>query len=204
MPLELVRPGHARPDRRRRPSGADLLLSVARQRQPGAEGGRVGVALPLPLARLPDRRDAARLPVREAPLSSTSSSSTSPRSSSPRTGSTTTSRSGGRSPAPPSLALPVVLRRRVASPGSGSLFYAVHMGLGVVGWFVITILILRSRGRGLGRQFSALLATVDDDRRRSATSFSSRSRRSAATGPSSSSPSSASSTSSSRCCSASG
>jgi diguanylate cyclase (GGDEF)-like protein len=44
--------------------------------------------------------------------------------------------------------------------GSGSLFYAVQMSLGVVAWFVITVLILRSRGRGLGRQFSALLATL--------------------------------------------
>ncbi len=44
--------------------------------------------------------------------------------------------------------------------GSGSLSYAIQMALGVIAWFVITVLILRSRGRGLGRQFSALLATI--------------------------------------------
>jgi diguanylate cyclase (GGDEF)-like protein len=44
--------------------------------------------------------------------------------------------------------------------GSASLFYALHMAFGVIGWFVITVLILRSRGRGLGRQFSALMAMV--------------------------------------------
>ncbi len=48
----------------------------------------------------------------------------------------------------------------VALTGSGSLFYAVHMAIGVVAWLAITVLIFRSRGRGLGRQFSALLATV--------------------------------------------
>jgi diguanylate cyclase (GGDEF)-like protein len=48
----------------------------------------------------------------------------------------------------------------VALAGSGPLFYSIHMGLCAVGWFAITILILRSRARGLGRQFSALLATV--------------------------------------------
>ncbi|MGH9368504.1 MAG: diguanylate cyclase [Thermoanaerobaculia bacterium] len=48
----------------------------------------------------------------------------------------------------------------VSQAGSGSLFYAVHMALGVVGWFTITVFILRSRARGLGRQFSALLASA--------------------------------------------
>lgn len=44
--------------------------------------------------------------------------------------------------------------------GRGSLFYALHMGIGAVAWLVITILILRSRTRGLGRRFSALLALI--------------------------------------------
>ena len=57
------------------------------------------------------------------------------------------------------LALPVSFAV-VSLPGSGSVFSAAHMGLCAVGWFVITILILRSRARGLGRQFSALLATA--------------------------------------------
>ncbi|HTO88191.1 MAG TPA: GGDEF domain-containing protein [Thermoanaerobaculia bacterium] len=56
-------------------------------------------------------------------------------------------------------ALPVSLAV-VYGTGSGSLFYAVHMAFGAVAWFAITVLILRSRGRGLGRQFSALLAVI--------------------------------------------
>jgi diguanylate cyclase len=55
-------------------------------------------------------------------------------------------------------ALPVAFV--ISLTGVGSLFYAVHMAFGVIAWFVITVLILRSRGRGLGRQFSALLATI--------------------------------------------
>ncbi len=46
----------------------------------------------------------------------------------------------------------------VAALFSGSLFYAVHMVIGAVAWLVITLFILRSRARGLGRKFSALLA----------------------------------------------
>ncbi len=57
------------------------------------------------------------------------------------------------------LALPVSFAV-ISFAGSGSIFYAVHMGLCAIGWFAITILILRSRARGLGRQFSALLATL--------------------------------------------
>ncbi len=56
-------------------------------------------------------------------------------------------------------ALPVAVAL-VYFAGSGSLFYALHMAVGAIGWLVITILILRSRGRGLGRQFSALLAMI--------------------------------------------
>jgi diguanylate cyclase (GGDEF)-like protein len=44
--------------------------------------------------------------------------------------------------------------------GSGSLFYAIHMGLGACAWFVIATLIFRSRFPGLGKQFSGLLALV--------------------------------------------
>ncbi len=56
------------------------------------------------------------------------------------------------------LALPVSFSL-VWLAGSGALFQTLHMGIGAIGWFAITILILRSRARGLGRQFSALLAS---------------------------------------------
>jgi len=56
-------------------------------------------------------------------------------------------------------ALPISLAV-VYGAGSGSLFYVVHMALCAVAWFTIIILILRSRTRGLGRQFSALLAVA--------------------------------------------
>lgn len=39
-----------------------------------------------------------------------------------------------------------------------SLFFAIHMLIGAVAWGVLTVLILRSGTRGLGRQFSAALA----------------------------------------------
>src|SRR5262249_20411863 len=42
----------------------------------------------------------------------------------------------------------------------GSLFYAIHMSLLAVGWGLITILIFMSRGSGLGKQFSGLLALL--------------------------------------------
>jgi diguanylate cyclase (GGDEF)-like protein len=54
-------------------------------------------------------------------------------------------------------ALPVAFAVVSLAP-SGSFFHAVSTGLGSIGWFTITILILRSRARGLGRQFSAMLA----------------------------------------------
>ena len=41
---------------------------------------------------------------------------------------------------------------------SGSLFYAIHMAIGAVAWLLVTVLVLRSRVRGLGRPLSALLA----------------------------------------------
>lgn len=44
--------------------------------------------------------------------------------------------------------------------GSGSLFYSIHMGLEVVAWFLITVLILRSRSGGLGKQFAFVLAVI--------------------------------------------
>src|SRR5215467_6919981 len=37
----------------------------------------------------------------------------------------------------------------VAALFSGSTFYAVHMGIGAAAWFTITLLIMRSRARGL-------------------------------------------------------
>ena len=48
----------------------------------------------------------------------------------------------------------------VSLTGSGSLSDAAHMVVSVVAWCVISVLILRSRGRGLGRQFSAFLAIM--------------------------------------------
>jgi diguanylate cyclase (GGDEF)-like protein len=44
--------------------------------------------------------------------------------------------------------------------GAASLFYAVHMGLLTIGWAAVTILIFMSRGSGLGKQFSGLLAVL--------------------------------------------
>lgn len=41
---------------------------------------------------------------------------------------------------------------------SGSLFYAIHSGIGVVAWLLVTVLVLRSRVTGLGRSLTALLA----------------------------------------------
>ena len=44
--------------------------------------------------------------------------------------------------------------------GSGPLFSSIHTGLGVVAWFLITVLILRSRSAGLGKQFASILAVI--------------------------------------------
>src|SRR6266496_519009 len=41
---------------------------------------------------------------------------------------------------------------------SGSLFYAIHAGLGAVAWLLVTGLVLRSRVTGLGRSLTALPA----------------------------------------------
>jgi diguanylate cyclase (GGDEF)-like protein len=57
------------------------------------------------------------------------------------------------------LGLPVAYAI-VSLAGTGALFYAIGMAIGVVGWMTVTVLILRSRARGLGRQFSAMLAVV--------------------------------------------
>ena len=54
-------------------------------------------------------------------------------------------------------ALPVAFAVTIFA-GKGSLFDAIHNSLLAVGWGIITILILMSRGSGLGKQFSALLA----------------------------------------------
>ncbi|MDQ2980213.1 MAG: GGDEF domain-containing protein [Acidobacteriota bacterium] len=42
----------------------------------------------------------------------------------------------------------------------GSLFFAVHMAIGAVAWFVVTLLVFRSRAGGLGKQFSGSLAAL--------------------------------------------
>ena len=44
--------------------------------------------------------------------------------------------------------------------GVGSLFFAAHMAVAAIGWFVVAVLLLRSRAAGLGRKFAALLAVV--------------------------------------------
>jgi diguanylate cyclase (GGDEF)-like protein len=41
---------------------------------------------------------------------------------------------------------------------AGSLFYAIHMGIGAMAWLLVTVLVLRSRLAGLGRPLAALLA----------------------------------------------
>jgi diguanylate cyclase (GGDEF)-like protein len=48
----------------------------------------------------------------------------------------------------------------VVFTGNGSLFYAVHMGLGAVAWLIITVFVFRSRTGGLGKQFSGFLAIL--------------------------------------------
>ena len=44
--------------------------------------------------------------------------------------------------------------------GDSSLFYAIHMGMSACAWFLIAVLIFRSRFVGLGKQFSGTLALV--------------------------------------------
>ena len=44
--------------------------------------------------------------------------------------------------------------------GPGSLFFAIHMGILAVGWGLVAILIFMSRGSGLGKRFSGLLAAL--------------------------------------------
>ena len=41
---------------------------------------------------------------------------------------------------------------------TGYLFFAVHMAVSAIAWFIITVLIFRSRGVGLGKTFSGALA----------------------------------------------
>jgi diguanylate cyclase (GGDEF)-like protein len=44
--------------------------------------------------------------------------------------------------------------------GTGSLFYAIHMGLLAIGWGLVAIVIFTSRGSGLGKHFSGFLASL--------------------------------------------
>lgn len=44
--------------------------------------------------------------------------------------------------------------------GDNSLFYAIHMGLLAIGWVIVTVLIFMSRGTGLGKRFTGLLAAL--------------------------------------------
>jgi len=48
----------------------------------------------------------------------------------------------------------------VTFAGNGSLFYAIHMGVGACAWFFIAALVFRSRFAGLGKQFSGTLALL--------------------------------------------
>ena len=41
---------------------------------------------------------------------------------------------------------------------SGSLFYAIHTGIGAIAWLLVAVLVLRSRVAGLGKPLAALLA----------------------------------------------
>jgi diguanylate cyclase (GGDEF)-like protein len=41
-----------------------------------------------------------------------------------------------------------------------SLLYAIHMGLMAIGWVIVTVLIFMSRGTGLGKRFTGLLAAL--------------------------------------------
>lgn len=43
---------------------------------------------------------------------------------------------------------------------SGSLFYAIHMGLGAVAWGLVALLVYRSRLPGIGKQLAGLLALL--------------------------------------------
>ena len=56
-------------------------------------------------------------------------------------------------------ALPVAFAV-VLLAGTGSLFYAIQMGLLAIGWGFVTTLIFSSRASGLGKQFSGLLAAL--------------------------------------------
>ena len=53
---------------------------------------------------------------------------------------------------------PIALALAVAFQGYR--FFAIHMGIGAAAWSAVTLLILRSRARGLGRKFAALLAAA--------------------------------------------
>ncbi|MCA1582318.1 MAG: GGDEF domain-containing protein [Acidobacteria bacterium] len=48
----------------------------------------------------------------------------------------------------------------VALTRTGSLFFAVHMAVAGIAWFIITVLIFRSRAGGLGKTFSGILAAI--------------------------------------------
>lgn len=55
-------------------------------------------------------------------------------------------------------ALPVVFV--IVLFADNSLFYAIHIGLLAIGWVIVTVLIFKSRGTGLGKRFTGLLAAL--------------------------------------------
>ena len=57
------------------------------------------------------------------------------------------------------VALPVAFGL-ILLTGVGSLSFAAHMAISAIGWFVVAVLLLRSRAAGLGRKFAALLAVA--------------------------------------------
>lgn len=66
-----------------------------------------------------------------------------------------------------SLRRPLVAGALVSAPAafaivyfarSGSLFAAIHMGIGAIAWLLVTVLVLRSRVPGLGKPLTAVLA----------------------------------------------
>jgi diguanylate cyclase (GGDEF)-like protein len=48
----------------------------------------------------------------------------------------------------------------VALAGSGALFNTIHLALSAIAWFIVTLLVFRSRAGGLGKSFSGLMAAA--------------------------------------------
>lgn len=57
------------------------------------------------------------------------------------------------------LAIPIAFAI-VFFTGERSLFYAIHMAIGAIAWFFVTVLVVHSRAAGLGKTFCVLLASA--------------------------------------------